>query len=240
MELPKLSAHRGGPEDEYPPNGLAAIRAALDVGVDMIEFDVRTTSDGKFVTHHDAQVSQGGGEGRQIAQLTESEVFAAAPDAAPLSDVLALIKGKALGHVDLKDTCLEVEIADICERALGPDGFVLTTLEDISVRRLRIGRPHLRVALSLGRSTAGLSRLATARLRLSEIFPQRRLRRCDPNMLALNHKIAKLGVLALARRRGLPVLLWTINDPEMIASVAFDSRYWGFTTDFPRLVNRLR
>ena len=206
----------------------------------MIEFDVRTTSDGKFITHHAAHVSHEAGEPRQITQLTEAEVFAAAPDAASLSDVLALIKGKALGHVDLKDTCLEVEIADVCERALGPDGFVLTTLEDISVRRLRRGRPHLRVALSLGRSAAGLGRLETVRLRLSEIFPQRRIRRCDPNMLALNHKIARLGVLALARRRGLPILLWTINDPAMIASVSVDHRYWGFTTDFPRLAIRLR
>jgi len=240
MEMPKLSAHQGGPEDEYPPNSLQAIQAVLDVGVDMIEFDVRTTSDGKLITHHDAQVTHGGGESRHIAQLTEAEVFAAAPDAAPLSAVLALIKGKALGHVDLKDTCLEIEIADACERVLGPDGFVLTTLEDISVRRLRMWRPHLTVALSLGRSSAGLGRLATVRLRLSEIFPQRRLRRCDPNMLALNHSIAKFGVLALARRRGLPVLLWTINGPDVIASVAADSRYWGFTTDFPRLAIGLR
>ena len=91
--------------------------------------------------------------------------------------------------------------------------------------------PH--ISISWGWPLAcSLARLETARLRLSEIFPQRRLRRCDPNMLALNHRIAKLGVLALARRRRLPVLLWTINDPAMIASVAFDSRYWGFTTDF--------
>jgi glycerophosphoryl diester phosphodiesterase len=240
MSLPKLSAHRGGPEDEYPPNSLEAFRAVLDVGVDMIEFDVRTTLDGKFITCHDDHVILRGGEIRLIEQLTEAEVFAAAPDAASLSDVLALIKGKALGHVDLKDTRLEVEIADACQRMLGKDGFVLSTLEDVSVRRLRTQRPHLTVALTLGRSTVGLGNLEAVRMRLSEIFPQRRIRRCDPNMLVLHHRLAKVGVLALARRRGLPVLLWTINDPEMIAAVAVDPRYWGYTTDFPRLAIRLR
>ena len=47
----------------------------------------------------------------------------------PLSDVLALTTGKALGHVDLEGTCHEVEIADVCERKFGPDGFILTTLD---------------------------------------------------------------------------------------------------------------
>jgi len=80
-------------------------------------------------TGRHVHVSHGGGEARRLAQLTEPEVFAPAPDAAPLSDVLVLIKGKALGHVDLEGNCHEVEIAGVCKRALGPDGFVLTTLD---------------------------------------------------------------------------------------------------------------
>ena len=80
-------------------------------------------------TGRHVHASHGGGEARHIAQLTEAEVFAPAPDAVPLSDVLALSKGKALGHGDLKDTCHEMEIADVCERALGPDSPVLTTPE---------------------------------------------------------------------------------------------------------------
>jgi hypothetical protein len=80
-------------------------------------------------TGRHVHVSHGGGEARRLAQLTEAEVFAAAPDTVPLSDVLALNKGKALGHVHLEGTCHEVEVADVCERALGPDGSVLTTLD---------------------------------------------------------------------------------------------------------------
>ena len=80
-------------------------------------------------TSRHVHVSHGGGEARRLAQSTEAEVFAPAPDAVPLSDVLALINGRALGHVDLEGTCHEVEIADVCERALGPDGVVLTTLD---------------------------------------------------------------------------------------------------------------
>lgn len=80
-------------------------------------------------TGRHVHASHGGGEARRLAQLTEAEVLSPAPDALLLSDVLAQIKGKALGHVDLEGACHEVEIADVCERALGPDGPVLTTLD---------------------------------------------------------------------------------------------------------------
>jgi hypothetical protein len=80
-------------------------------------------------TGRQVHVSHGGGEARHIAQLTEAEVLAPASDPVPLSDVLALIKGKALGHVDLERTRHEVEIADVWERALGPDGLVLATMD---------------------------------------------------------------------------------------------------------------
>ena len=80
-------------------------------------------------TGRHVHVSHGGGEARRLAQLTEAEVFAAAPDTVLLSHVLAPVRGKALGHVGLEGTCHEEEIADVCERALGPDGLVLTTLD---------------------------------------------------------------------------------------------------------------
>lgn len=44
-------AHRGIPE-----NTLAAYRKAIDLGVDFVEIDVRTTKDGRFVSIHNADV----------------------------------------------------------------------------------------------------------------------------------------------------------------------------------------
>ncbi|HEY1485903.1 MAG TPA: glycerophosphodiester phosphodiesterase [Micromonosporaceae bacterium] len=234
-----LSAHRGGPEGLFEPNSLEAMKASLDVGVDLIEFDVRTTSDGGFVTFHDADVDIDGAP-RPIAELTEDEVIAREPAAARVTDILHLIKGRALGHVDLKDTRLELEIADLCESVLGPTGFVLTTMEDESVARIRAGRPHLVVGLSLGRDSTGLNKLQEFQLRMSEIFPGRRVRKCRANMLALNYKIARLGALRWARRHHIDVLVWTINEPDLIRSIANDERYWAFTTDYPRLARQLR
>ena len=216
---------------------LEAIAGALEVGVDLVEFDVRISRDGVFLTAHDAEVQTPDGRVR-IEDLTASEVLSGGLGAATVTDVLKLLRGRAKAHVDLKDTGHEVEIADLCEKLLGPDGFILTTLEDSSVKRIRDERPHLQIALSLGRDAAGLSTLRTLRLRLSELFPGRRVKACNPTMLAINHKLARRGVLRWAYRKGIPVLVWTLNSPELMRWAWCERRIWGFVTDNPRMALR--
>jgi glycerophosphoryl diester phosphodiesterase len=201
----------------------------------MVEFDVRTTRDGVFVSVHDPTI-----EGRPIADMTEAEVLAAAPGTTRVTEILELIAGRALGHVDLKDARLELEVADLCTSVLGVDGFVLTTLEDASVARLRAARPDVKVGLSLGRDATSLRFSAAMRLRRSEVFPARRVRDCGARVLVLHHRLARIGVLSWARRHQIDVLVWTINNPRLLRSVANDDRYWAFTTDYPRLAQKLR
>lgn len=52
-----VAAHRGFSSD-YPENTMTAFKAALDVGVDQIETDVRVTKDGELVLIHDAKVDR--------------------------------------------------------------------------------------------------------------------------------------------------------------------------------------
>jgi glycerophosphoryl diester phosphodiesterase len=52
-----VAGHRGYC-DRYPENTLLSFRKALDLGVDMIEFDVRLTSDKKLVVIHDEKVDR--------------------------------------------------------------------------------------------------------------------------------------------------------------------------------------
>jgi glycerophosphoryl diester phosphodiesterase len=241
---PLLSAHRGGAGDHYRANSLEAIKFAAASGVDFVEFDVRVTTDNQFVVCHDATVLL---DGRRLAicDITADTVRAADPSVTTLADVLAAIAGSCKGHVDLKDTRAECEIADLCEEALGADGFVLTSLEDCSVARLRRERPHLQVGLALGgqstsRRSNGLSvTAAMTAQRARDLFPARRIRVSDPTFLAVNHRLARLGVLRLAERRGLPVLLWTVNRGKDIRRAQRDDRVWAFTTDYPQLAMQM-
>jgi glycerophosphoryl diester phosphodiesterase len=52
-----VAAHRGWCA-KYPENTMAAFRAAMEIGVDQIETDVRVTRDGELVLIHDATVDR--------------------------------------------------------------------------------------------------------------------------------------------------------------------------------------
>lgn len=52
-----VAAHRGFSE-KYPENTMEAFRAAIDIGVDQIETDVRITKDDELVLIHDATVDR--------------------------------------------------------------------------------------------------------------------------------------------------------------------------------------
>jgi glycerophosphoryl diester phosphodiesterase len=236
--VPQLSAHRGGPEALLEPNSLEAIRAAVELGVDLIEFDVRVTGDGQYIVYHDDRLRIEG-QVRLVAQCDAAEIFRADPFATSLQAVLDVIRGRAMGHVDLKDTRDDVQIAELCLTNLGPTGFVLTTLEDETVHRVRQTHPQLLVGLSLSGTASRSGRLRVGRSTWSEIFPQARIRRCDANLLAVQHRLARFGVLSWAHRRRLPVLVWTVNTERHIRAAQRDPRVWAYTTDFPRLALRL-
>jgi glycerophosphoryl diester phosphodiesterase len=61
-------AHRGFTRD-FPDNTLEAFQAAIDIGVDGIEFDVHETADEQFVVFHDFEI-----QGNKIRQLTLAQV----------------------------------------------------------------------------------------------------------------------------------------------------------------------
>ena len=52
-----VAAHRGWCA-KYPENTMEAFRAAVELGVDQIELDVRVTRDGELVIIHDATVDR--------------------------------------------------------------------------------------------------------------------------------------------------------------------------------------
>ena len=54
---PLIIAHRGF-SGRYPENTLAAVRAALDLGVDFVEIDVHETRDGEVIVFHDYRLKR--------------------------------------------------------------------------------------------------------------------------------------------------------------------------------------
>jgi glycerophosphoryl diester phosphodiesterase len=85
MKRPLIIAHRGF-SARYPENTMAAIRAAIRLGVDMVEIDVQQTREGELVVFHDYRLSRIYGVRKRVRDAWRREL----PAAPTLGEVLRL------------------------------------------------------------------------------------------------------------------------------------------------------
>ncbi len=115
-------AHRGV-HDVFTENTLDAFQRALDLGFHAIELDVHVTADGVCVVHHDESVIT-----PKVALSIRGTYFntlqAAAPLLPRLDAVLDLVAQKAHAYVEIKNSDVETELAEViradARRGLGP------------------------------------------------------------------------------------------------------------------------
>jgi glycerophosphoryl diester phosphodiesterase len=230
-----VSAHKGGSEDA-PPATWEAYETALTTGAEYVEFDIRRTRDGSLVVFHDPQLA-----GRTVAGLTYEELCTAAGYRVPLvREVMKLIAGRAIGHLDLKEVGDEHEVIRMALDLLGPGNFVATTLEDSSIGRIKKSYPEVTTALSLGRDLREVTRLLRLPARARELYPLGRMRACGADWLAVHRRLARANVLRLCGRFGIPAMVWTVNGEPQLRRFLADPRVTVLITDRPRYALRLR
>lgn len=211
-----VSAHRC--------NDPARLQAALALAVDYVEFDLQL-HDGTIVVAHDAD----------------------GVPAIGYDEVLAALAGRARAHLDLKfvTDSGEAECAAVARAVavLGADQVVVTTLHDATVRAVRVWAhehaPALRIGLSLGRGVGGLRLRHQIAVRVSELLPGRRFRTSGADVVVAHRVLARLGVAWFARRHGLPLLVWTVDEPHTLRRW-LRGRCWMVTTNEPALALALR
>jgi glycerophosphoryl diester phosphodiesterase len=136
-----------------PENTLAAIRKAIELGVDYLELDVQTTGDGRLVCSHDSAVDRTTTGTGHIRQMSAEQVRALdvgskfgpeyAGEQIPFfEDALAACRDKVKVYVDVKDGAAE-EVA----RAVREQGMSEQAV--LHVYRIAQARDFARVAPEL-------------------------------------------------------------------------------------------
>ncbi|HEY0640906.1 MAG TPA: glycerophosphodiester phosphodiesterase [Pseudonocardiaceae bacterium] len=234
MPVPAISAHRGGRE-RAPAGTWAAFTTALESRPEYVEFDVRRTADGAWVVRHDEHVA-----GRAVGSLTYAELSRLAGHEVPLAmEVMELIAGRAYGHIDLKEDDDELAVAGPAVDLLGVDGFVATTENPASIRRIRSALPGVRTALSTAHPVRGARARAGRRAR-NRPLDLREVIGCGASGVALHHRAATPEVLRRCRRGGVEVMVWTVNAPRRVAHFLAEPRVDVLITDRPFYASRLR
>jgi glycerophosphoryl diester phosphodiesterase len=253
-----VSAHRcgyaelgnvGGHEDP-----LAGIAHSAKVGADYVEFDVRRCADGTFVISHDAD----GGTGDDtvvIADLTWPELRERAPGVCTLDTLLDALAGLGLGaHVDLKfgtppaaaarGESWERDLVEQIAPHLDPSLVVFTSGRRIVTTTLRAwaveqGVPVV-VALSIGGTVRGMTWRNAVRRRWSELFPVHRLKASHADAVAAHFSLSLIRLARWTTHIGVPLLVWTVDQPWLQKRFLHDRRIWMVTTNHPAAAVAIR
>ena len=107
-----IYAHRGA-SASHPENTLAAFEAAIMVGADGIELDVRATSDGVPVVSHDIGLHRAWAIDRAISRLSLTELRETTPAIPTFAEVLALVAGRIHLDIEIKEAGVEAAVLEL-------------------------------------------------------------------------------------------------------------------------------
>ena len=212
---PLIFAHRGASQ-AAPENTLPAFEAAIRLGADGVELDVQYTSDGALVIFHNPTLEKTStGAGRVTAHtLADLRKLDAGSWFGPafvgtriptLAEVLDLLKDKLLINIELKAldstfSNLGVDVVKTVREHGMTDQVVISSFNPFALRRAKQAGLEIECALLLAHDLPGWMRMGVTR----------RHSRADglhPNLVMVNK-----AYLAHARKLGMPVRVWTVDE----------------------------
>lgn len=211
-------------------------RRVIDLGVDFVEFDVRSTKDDVCVICHDDATASG----RSVRDLAYGELAGElAGEALTLEDLLEVTAGRVGLHLDLKEPGYESVVVNLALASCPLDRLVITG-GDETIRNVKELFPQVRAGLSLGDDLKRLSPWLAPGMRLGELFPGRRLEASHADFVAVHHQLAELNVLRWCERRGIDAWVWTVDEERDIARLLMNPRVATLITNRPEIALRLR
>ena len=239
MAFRPLVISHAGCGGHAPPDTLAGVRKAIELGADAIEVDVQVSAEGVPVVIHDDTVdSTTDGTGNihliplaEISKLNAAAHYPAWPEreiVPTLEQVVQEVRGRALLVLDVKRSDIEGVLLDVL-RMNGAIGQVMVwSTRPHVVAQFREYQPSMPAALGTGgEEWPDL-----------ELFFQEALSR-GAQLCTVHHSVLTRELVHRARLLGLGPYAWTVNEEADMRRM-LDCGVAGIITDYPdRLINLL-
>lgn len=224
---PLILGHRGAPLDA-PENTIAGFALALAAGADGVELDVQLSADGVPVVIHDDTVRRTtGGRGR-VDRLTWRRISGLRTCGEPVPSL-----EQSAAWAAATGAWLNVEI-----KAPGAAAATLAVLARADLgERVIVSSFHLGEVREVGRLDPGALRYLL--LERWDAASLTAVEACGAGGVCLRVDAASDEVLAQLDALGLPVVVWTVDDPGRLAEL-LRSRVRAVITNRPELAMRLR
>ncbi|HVF31456.1 MAG TPA: glycerophosphodiester phosphodiesterase [Acidimicrobiales bacterium] len=230
-EGPIPFAHRGGASD-CPENTMRAFENAVELGYRYVETDVHTTSDGVLVAFHDDHLDRVTDKRGKICDLDWSVVGKArvAGEGIPLLEDILTAWPDVMVNIDPKHDESVAPLVEVLDRCKAHDRVCVAAFSDRRLARFR--------ALTGGRVCTAIGPRDIARLRAGSFGIPCGSFAAACTQVPIRHGrwlVTDPRYVAAAHKAGLPVHVWTIDDPAEMERL-LDMGVDGIMTDRPAVL----
>ena len=230
--MTKIIAHRGASGLVNVENTLESFEKAIELGADMVEFDVRKTMDDVMVVYHDKVFSD-----TPIKLATYESLEAEAQKMGfhlPIfREVLELCHGRTFMDIEVKEHGYEKMVVEELHKYADTSEYSVKSFNDNVSYSIKELDSDITTGLLLGVHKANVKK------RLNELFPARRLRACKADFVSPYVAIITLGFIARMHHAGFPVYVWTVNKKWMMRYYMIKNMD-GIITDRPDIAMKIR
>ena len=232
-------AHRGASGLTGEDNTLRSFAAAIELGCDYVEFDVRRVRDG-LVCFHDDRLGP-----TPVAEFTLAELRERAAVAVPtLDEVLAFCRGRIGLDVEIKDAGIEAEVVKSLRAVCDAAPLLVKSFDRSVVARVVAMKPGYPVGLLVGppraqtpgESSAGSSAAGVARPPIEPLrAAMAATRELGADFLSPHHSLLADEAAARSLLPEMPTYVWTVNDVASMSRLT-TLPICGIITDRPDLL----
>ena len=236
MIPPLRIAHRGASgRGLAPENTLAAFEKALDIGIDMLEIDVRVTGDGQLIVLHDPSLDRTTDREGIVREMVLEEIRQA--DAGDgehvpvLREVFDLARHRAPILLEIKSDFIAELVVQAIAEAEFSEQVVVQSFNPQTVERVKRLAPHLPASLLIGELPTTPSRFRARRL-VSQVLE------IGANTLSIWHATLTPPLIEEMRKRGIAVWAWTVDEEITMRDLAMMG-VQGLVTNHPEVLNNV-
>jgi glycerophosphoryl diester phosphodiesterase len=227
-----IIGHRGA-SASAPENTLAAFRTAIDAGADGLEFDVRLARDDVPVVIHDATLNRTGRTNALVSDLTSKELgridvgswFRLAnrrngnarhaaervPTLAKTLDFLQEFPG--LIFIELKCKDREVEpltaaVCDVIKNSPLATQIIVKSFKLAVIPQVRMAAPGIRTAALFAPKIMTILRKEKHLVKIADEL--------GADEISIHYSLATRKLMEKAGKQGLPVNVWTVDNPRWV------------------------
>ena len=240
--------HRGAPS-HFWENTIASIQKAVEMGVDVVEFDIRKTLDDQFVLLHSSRVGRFVDLQSRIARKRMHElVHHRTVDGQPiplLQEAIDAVKGLALMNIDLKSAGGEERLVELIVNKGVEEDVLISSYHAKSLRKIKQLEPKIHTGISLPRerfhlsSLAGIGPLRWSTLivmrRIIRFWAERQIEKAQADAVMLYYQLLSPGLVEHLNGLGVSVYTYTIDDERSIRK-AVDMGVHGIASNRPELL----